>query len=197
MEEENVIKEEKKLVFAKKEVWISGVIGLLLGAIIMFLLYITGVPKFGNETIATVKGGSVKKNDLYNEMKKAYSVNYALDVVDSAILKNKYKLTSDQEKEIQDQADYYISTYQTYYGYEEKEFLKENGFESKEDFIDYLNRLIELNDPTVVVLVPNDKVNYDYIDKNIKTKVSDGIYKGIKILYRNKVYDFSLNEGNV
>ena len=61
----------------------------------------------------------------------------------------------------------------------------------------YLNRLIELNDPTVVVLVPNDKVNYDYIDKNIKTKVSDGIYKGIKILYRNKVYDFSLNEGNV
>ena len=117
MEEENVIKEEKKLVFAKKEVWISGVIGLLLGAIIMFLLYIAGVPKFGNETIATVKGGSVKKNDLYNEMKKAYSVNYALDVVDSAILKNKYKLTSDQEKEIQDQADYYISTYQTYYGF--------------------------------------------------------------------------------
>ena len=39
MEEENVIKEEKKSVFAKKEVWISGVIGLLLGAIIMFLLY--------------------------------------------------------------------------------------------------------------------------------------------------------------
>ena len=37
----------------------------------------------------------------------------------------------------------------------------------------------------------------DYIDKKIKTKVSDSIYKGIKILYRNKVYDFSLNEGNV
>lgn len=137
MEEENVIKEEKKLVFAKKEVWISGVIGLLLGAIIMFLLYITGVPKFGNETIATVKGGSVKKNDLYNEMKKAYSVNYALDVFDDVILKNKYKLTSDQEKEIQDQADYYISTYQTY-GYTEEEFLKGYGFESKEDFINDL-----------------------------------------------------------
>ena len=71
-------------------------------------------------------------------MKKANSVNYALDVVDSVILKNKYKLTSDQEKEIQDQADYYISTYQTYYGYTEEEFLKENGFESKEDFINYL-----------------------------------------------------------
>ena len=75
-------------------------------------------------------------------------------------------------------------------------YLASNKF-NMEDFIDYLNRLIELNDPTVVILVPNDKVNYDYIDKNIKTKVSDGIYKGIKILYRNKVYDFSLNEGNV
>lgn len=75
-------------------------------------------------------------------------------------------------------------------------YLASNKF-NMEDFIDYLNRLIELNDPTVVVLVPNDKVNYDYIDKNIKTKVSEGIYKGIKILYRNKVYDFSLNEGNV
>ena len=75
-------------------------------------------------------------------------------------------------------------------------YLASNKF-NMEDFIDYLNRLIELNDPIVVVLVPNDKVNYDYIDKNIKTKVSDGIYKGIKILYRNKVYDFSLNEGNV
>ena len=135
MEEENVIKEEKKSVFAKKEVWISGVIGLLLGAIIMFLLYIAGVPKFGNETIATVKGGSVKKNDLYNEMKKSDAINHALNVFDDVILKNKYKLTSDQEKEIQDQADYYISTYQTY-GYTEEEFLKGYGFESKEDFND-------------------------------------------------------------
>lgn len=137
MEEENVIKEEKKSVFAKKEVWISGVIGLLLGAIIMFLLYIAGVPKFGNETIATVKGGSVKKNDLYNEMKKSDAINHALNVFDDVILKNKYKLTSDQEKEIQDQADYYISTYQTY-GYTEEEFLKGYGFESKEDFINDL-----------------------------------------------------------
>ena len=66
-----------------------------------------------------------------------------------------------------------------------------------EDFIDYLNRLIELNDPTVTILVSSNKENYDYIDKKIKTKVSNSIYKGIKILYRNKVYDFSLNEGNV
>ena len=75
-------------------------------------------------------------------------------------------------------------------------YLSSNRF-NMEDFIDYLNRLIELNDPTVTILVSSNKENYDYIDKKIKTKVSNSIYKGIKILYRNKVYDFSLNEGNV
>ena len=75
-------------------------------------------------------------------------------------------------------------------------FTSSNSF-NMEDFIDYLNRLIELNDPTVTVLVPNRNINFDYIDNKIRTKVSDNIYKGIKILYRNKVYDFSLNEGNV
>ena len=42
----------------------------------------------------------------------------------------------------------------------------------------------------------NNDIWTEFLDK-IKTKVSDNIYKGIKILYRNKVYDFSLNEGNV
>ena len=46
--EEKVIKEGKKSVFAKKEVWISGIIGLLLGAAIIILLYVLGVPGFGN-----------------------------------------------------------------------------------------------------------------------------------------------------
>lgn len=75
-------------------------------------------------------------------------------------------------------------------------FISSNKF-NMEDFIDYLNRLIELNDPTVTVLVPSKNMNFNYIDNKIKTKVSASIYRGIKILYRNKVYDFSLNEGNV
>lgn len=75
-------------------------------------------------------------------------------------------------------------------------FTSSNTF-NMEDFIDYLNRLIELNNPIVTVLVPSKNINFDYIDNKIKTKVSDNIYRGIKILYRNKVYDFSLNEGNV
>ncbi len=75
-------------------------------------------------------------------------------------------------------------------------FLSTNKF-NMEDFIDYLNRLIELNDPTVIILVSNKNINFDYIDQKIKTVVSEKIYRGIKILYKNKIYDFSLNEGNV
>lgn len=75
-------------------------------------------------------------------------------------------------------------------------FLTSNKF-NMEDFIDYLNRLIELNDPTITVLVPSKNINFDYIDSKIKTVVSENIYRGIKVLYRNKIYDFSLNEGNV
>lgn len=75
-------------------------------------------------------------------------------------------------------------------------FISSNKF-NIEDFVDYLNRLIELNDPTVTILVPSKNINFNHIDNKIKTKVSDNIYRGIKILYRNKVYDFSLNEGNV
>ena len=40
-------------------------------------------------------------------------------------------------------------------------------------------------------------MNFDYLSKYVKTIVADDIYKGIKIIYKNKVYDFSLNERNV
>lgn len=169
--EDNVIKEEKKkTIFSKKEVWISGIIGLLLGAIIMVLLYVTGVLGFGNKTIATVKGGSIKQNELYKEMKKLYSVNYALDLVDAEILKNKYNLTDEQKEEVEEQADYYLTTYETYYGYTEEEFLSENGFSTKQEFIDYLTL--------------NYKRDLYYIDY-LKTKIDQ---EEIQAYYDENVY---------
>lgn len=168
--EEKVIKEGKKSIFSKKEVWISGIIGLLLGAIIMVLLYVAGVPGFGNQKIATVKGGSIKQNELYKEMKKVYSVNYVLDLVDKEILKNKYNLTEEQKEEVEEQADYYLTTYETYYGYTEEEFLSENGFSTKQEFIDYL----ELN-------YKRDLYYIDYL----KTKIDQ---EEIQAYYDENVY---------
>lgn len=66
-----------------------------------------------------------------------------------------------------------------------------------EDFIDYLDRLVELNNPNITIYVSNNKENYDHLSKYIKTVVSDDIYSGIKIVYKDKIYDFSLSERNV
>ena len=38
------------------------------------------------------------------------------------------------------------------------------------DFVDYLDRLVDLNNPTVTIYVSNKKENYDYLSKYIKTK---------------------------
>lgn len=68
---------------------------------------------------------------------------------------------------------------------------------SIDGFIDYLNELIDLNNPNIVVYVGDKNTNYDYLSKYVKTVYSDDIYKGIKIMYKNKIYDYSLNERNV
>lgn len=127
---------------------------------------------------------NIKDDDKYN-----FCVN----------LRNKFtpSLIYDIEVMLPDDRDNYLKEMLTKEEYKVYEiFIASNNF-VMEDFIDYLNRLIELNDPNIVVLVPSKGINYDYIDKKIKTRVSDSIYKGIKIIYRNRIYDFSLNEGNV
>ena len=138
--EENLSGREKngKLEFLnKKEIWISGIIGILIGAALIYLLGLLGVPGLGNEAIATIKTGNISKNDLYEEMKKYYPVTYALELVDKSILEEKYKLTEEQNKEIEEQVNLVLTQYKGY-GYTEETFLEENGFESKEDFINYM-----------------------------------------------------------
>lgn len=79
------------------------------------------------------------------------------------------------------------------------EIFEETMDEKKtpEAFVQYLDQLISLNNPNITVLVGNTVENYDYISEYVKTKVSKDIYKGIKIIYKDKIYDFSLNERNI
>lgn len=72
-----------------------------------------------------------------------------------------------------------------------------NPNSSIDGFMDYLDELIDLNNPDIIVYVGDEKENYDYLSKYIKTIYSSDIYKGIKIKYQNKIYDYSLNERNV
>ena len=62
-----------------------------------------------------------------------------------------------------------------------------------EDFMDYVDSQMSFCDPIIYVYVGDKKENYDYIDKRIKTIYDKNVYKGIKIIYKNKMYDYSLN----
>ena len=140
-EQDNLSGREKKEIFSvlkKKEVWISGIIGLVLGAGLLFVLSILGVPGLGNETVAKFKGGRISENDLYKEMEKYYPVTYTLESIDKEILTKKYKLTDEQKQEIEEEAKSILEMYEMYYGYTEEAFLEENGFKSKEEFIEYV-----------------------------------------------------------
>ena len=57
----------------------------------------------------------------------------------------------------------------------------------------YLDFEIGKYDPNVYVYVGDKSVNYDKLDKRIKTIYNSKIYKGIKIVYKNILYDFSLS----
>ena len=131
--------EEKKknIILKKKEIWISIIIGIIIGAGLLFAIQlIPGIGKIGGAIVSS-KAGNVTENDLYKQMKKSYPVSYVLELIDKPILEKKYKLTDEQEKEVEEQVEKILKQYETY-GYTEETFCEENGFENKEDFTNYM-----------------------------------------------------------
>lgn len=208
MKEENLSGREKKkglAIFKKKEIWISGIIGILIGAALIYLLGLFGVPGLGNETIATIKTGNISKNDLYKEMKKYYPVTYALELVDKSILEEKYKLTEEQNKEIEEQVNIILTQYQAY-GYTEETFLEENGFESKQEFIDYMTldykRNLACIDYFKTIISEEDIQNYynendvygEINTKHILVQISDDLTEKEALTKANEII-IKLNNG--
>lgn len=72
------------------------------------------------------------------------------------------------------------------------DFLRVNKKFNLKKFISYLNKIVNDLDPYIYVCVGDKKQNYEYINKYIKTKYDNTIYKGIKIIYKNKMYDYSI-----
>ena len=62
-----------------------------------------------------------------------------------------------------------------------------------EDFLNYVENEMGTCDPTIYVIVGGEEENYDRLDDRIKTIFDDRVYKGIKIIYKNKLYDYSLS----
>lgn len=62
-----------------------------------------------------------------------------------------------------------------------------------EDFLNYVENEMGTCDPTIYIFVGDEEENYDKLDDRIKTIFDDRVYKGIKIIYKNKLYDYSLS----
>lgn len=59
-------------------------------------------------------------------------------------------------------------------------------------FIDYLKHIAWKNDPHVFVSVAENEEDYSDADRGIVCSVDQNICEGIKIVYQNKVYDYSI-----
>lgn len=59
-------------------------------------------------------------------------------------------------------------------------------------FTENLDLKIKEADPNIYVYVSNEEINYDYLDKRIKTVLYKNMSEGIIIEYQNKMYDYSI-----
>lgn len=120
----------------KRNIIIAFIIGLLLGLLIMMLFIPERIAKLtnGEEVILEIGDKNITADDLYTDMKNRYTVDILLDKVDNIILSEKYPEDNDMKTEVNKVVDYYISMYETYYGYSEDQFLEANGFKTKEEF---------------------------------------------------------------
>ena len=62
-----------------------------------------------------------------------------------------------------------------------------------DEYLSFLDELLILNDPHIIVYVGEKNISYNRLGKYVNTKYDPTIYKGIKVLFRSKMYDFSLN----
>lgn len=133
-------------------------------------------------------------NQFIKNIKDDGTYQFCLDLKNKFTSDKIYELKAMDKEEQQEYLKTYLNKeeYQIYLL-----FQNLNQKTNIDGFIDYINELIDLNNPNLIVYVGNEKENYDYLSKYIKTIYSKEIYKGIKIIYRNKIYDYSLNERNV
>ena len=140
--------------------------------------------KDGTQPVVNIKDGVITADDLYESMKKKYSINTLLNDVDNKLLVELYPSDKEMEDSVKDTADYYYYVYENNYGYSKEEFLNNYGFGSEADFIDslrldyrrnkyYEDYVLSLIDDSDVEKYYESKVFGDVDSKHILVSVSE------------------------
>ena len=155
-----------------KNIIYSGLIGLGIGIFITLSFFPEriAVLQDGTQVVATTNYNTITADNLYESMKDEYAISALLNEIDKQILENTYTVTEEMQKEINDTAQYYINMYETYYDFSKEEFLTNNGFETENDFLEYL---------TI------DYLRNVYYEEYLKKQIDD---KDIKNYYKKSVY---------
>src|SRR5574344_1751840 len=128
----------------------------------------------GEQVIVKIGDDSITADELYTDMKEYYSVSVLLDKVDDKILTKLYPEDNDMKTSVNQTADYYVSMYETYYGYTEDQFLSSNGFADRDAFIKYLTldyRRNQYYTDYVKGLITDDEIN-DYYENSVYGDIS-------------------------
>ena len=94
--------------------------------------------KDGTQPVVELDDNTITADDLYADMKKSYSINVLLNLIDAGILEKMYPSTTEMESDVKNSAEYYYSMYEKNYGYTKETFLSQYGFNSDEEFLDSL-----------------------------------------------------------
>ena len=151
---------------------ISALIGILIGVCIMMIIIPDRIATLenGEQVIVEIGDKNITADQLYNDMKEQYNVEMLIKLIDKAILTDLYPENNEMKTEVTNMADYYITMYETYYGYTEEQFLKANNMDSKEEFLDELKLEYRRS------LAVDDYVKGLITDKEIKKYYDESIF---------------------
>ena len=153
------------------------VVGILIGILVMLIFWPERIAELKDkEQVAiTVDGKNITADSIYKGMKNKYSANEIVEQVDRIILDKKYTITDDDLKEIKKNAENYYSTYQSYYNITKEEFLKQNNFDSEDDFLKYLELDYKRNK------LVNEYMETSVTDKEIEEYYNDNYFTPFKV----------------
>ena len=130
----------------------------------------------------TNKRGSVKKLKEFNILKK-YKEQFTPKITYDLLTftnQEQFKLI----KEITGKEESLLLNF-------DKKFSNKNKFNITK-LLEHIDVTIKEYDPTVYIYVGIKDLNYDHLDKNIKTCFYRNMSEGIMIIYQGQVYDYSI-----